>query len=146
VFSHDLEALRVIGKDGEEFVKEIKINGKNVKTLKKKNNSSSCVFWDENKEMCSIYKNRPFDCRAYPFDIYFIDGKYHWIVYSCNPKSEWQWTEKYLQMLENDKQFNEVMEKIDVYSDLTQINKLEKSKQYPFTVLREVRCKTNFIL
>ena len=49
-------------------------------------------------------------------------------------------------MLENDKQFNEVMEKIDVYSDLTQINKLEKSKQYPFTVLRSVRYKTNFIL
>jgi len=146
VFSHDLKDLKNIGKDGEEFVKEIKINGKNVKTFKKKNNSSICVFWDENKGMCSIYKNRPFDCRAYPFDIYYIDGKYHWIVYSCNPESEWRWTEKYLQMLENDKQFKEVMENIDVYSDLSQINKLEKSKQYPFTVLREVRWKTNFIL
>ena len=146
LFSHDLEDLRDIGKDGEEFIKEIKINGRNTKTLKKKDNSNICVFWDEVIGKCSIYKNRPFDCRAYPFDIYFIDGKYHWIVYSCNPESEWQWTEKYLQMLENDKQFNEVMENIDVYSDLTQINKLEKSKQYPFTVLREVRYKTNFIL
>ena len=146
VFSHDLKDLKNIGKGGEEFVKEIKINGRNVKTLKKKNNSSICVFWDENKGMCSIYKNRPFDCRAYPFDIYFIDGKYHWIVYSCNPESDWRWTEKYLQMLENDKQFKEVIENIDVYSDLTQINKLEKSKQYPFTVLREVRYKMNFIL
>jgi len=146
LFSHDLKDLKNIGKDGKEFVKEIKINGRNVKTLKKKDNSSICVFWNESKGMCSIYKNRPFDCRAYPFDIYFIDGKCHWIVYSCNPESEWRWTEKYLQMLENDKQFKEVMENIDVYSDLTQINKLEKSKQYPFTVLREVRYKTNFIL
>ena len=146
LFSHDLEDLKDIGKDSEEFVKEIKINGRNAKTLKKKDNSNICVFWDEVIGKCSIYKNRPFDCRAYPFDIYFIDGKYHWIVYSCNPESEWQWTEKYLQMLENDKQFNEVMENIDVYSDLTQINKLEKSKQYPFTVLRSVRYKTNFIL
>lgn len=146
LFSHDLEDLKAIGKEGAEFVKEVKINGKSIKTLRKKNNSSICVFWDEDKGICSIYKNRPFDCRAYPFDIHLIDGRYHWIVYSCNPKSDWGWSEKYLQMLENDKQFNEVMEKIDVYSDLTQINKLEKSKQYPFTVLREVRYKTNYIL
>jgi len=146
LFSHDLNELKKIGKDGEEFVKEIEIHGINVKTLKKKHDSNICVFWDEDKKMCSIYKNRPFDCRAYPFDIHFIDGKYHWIVYSCNPKSNWEWSEKYLQMLENDKQFNEVMGKIDAYSDLTQINKLEKSKQYPFTVLRQIRYKTNYIL
>jgi drug/metabolite transporter (DMT)-like permease/Fe-S-cluster containining protein len=139
VFSHDMADLEAIGKSGSEYIDEIKINGKNVKIIKKKNNSTVCAFFDEEKKRCTIYQNRPFDCRAYPFDIYLIDGEYHWIVYSCNPNSDWSWTEKHLEALENDVQFNEIMKDADVFSNLNQINTLDKSQKFEFTILREVK-------
>ncbi|MGI0027318.1 MAG: EamA family transporter [Nitrosopumilaceae archaeon] len=136
VFSQDLMDLKSIKKDGTEFIKEITINGKKINTIRKKNNSSTCTFWDETKQNCSIYNHRPFDCRIYPFDIYLIDGKYHWIVYSCNPESNWQWSEDYLQRLEEDSRFIEIIENIKNYSDLSEIKTLEY--EIPYTVLREV--------
>ena len=140
VFSHDLADLASIEKDGSKFIQKIKINGKDVNIIKKKENSNECVFWDSDTKRCTIYEKKPFDCRAYPFDIRFIDGKYRWIVYLCNLDSDWTWSEKYLEMLENDKQFSEVIEKIDIFTDPT-INALDKSQLIPFTVLREVNIK-----
>ena len=140
VFSHDLVDLSSIEKDRPQFIQEIKINGKKVNIIKKKDSSNECVFWDSNNKRCSIYEKRPFDCRAYPFDIRFINGKYRWIVYLCNLDSDWTWSEKYLEVLENDKQFREVIEKIDVFTDPL-INALDKSQRIPFTVLREVNIK-----
>lgn len=37
-----------------------------------------CVFFQNNK--CSIYENRPIDCRLFPFDFKEIDGEY-WLIY-----------------------------------------------------------------
>lgn len=141
VFSHDFEDLKAIGKHSDEFLKEVNVYGKKVKAIRKKENSNICMFWDEAKKMCSIYKNRPFDCRAYPFDIHLVDGKYHWIVYSCNPQSGWEWSEDYLKMLENDKQFEEVMEQIEIFAGHTRMILPQESDKTPFTILREVRYK-----
>lgn len=141
VFSHDFEDLKAIGKHSDEFLKEVNVYGKKVKAIRKKENSNICMFWDEAKKMCSIYKNRPFDCRAYPFDIHLVDGKYHWIVYSCNPQSGWGWSEDYLEMLENDKQFEEVMEQIEIFAGHTRMILPQESDKTPFTILREVRYK-----
>ena len=140
VFSHDLADLASIGKHSSKFIQKIKINGKDVNVIKKRNGSKECIFWDSESKLCSIYEKKPFDCRAYPFDIRFIEGKYRWIVYSCNLDSDWTWSEKYLEMLENDKQFKEVIEKIDVFTDPS-INVLDKSQLIPFIVLREVNIK-----
>lgn len=37
-----------------------------------------CIFFQNNK--CSIYKDRPIDCRLFPFDFKEIDGEY-WLIY-----------------------------------------------------------------
>jgi Fe-S-cluster containining protein len=140
VFSHDLEDLASIEKNGSQFIQKIKINDKDANIIRKKEGSNECTFWDSGNKRCSIYEKRPFDCRAYPFDIRFINGKYRWIVYLCNLDSDWTWSEKYLEMLEHDKQFDEVIEKIDVFTDPT-INALEKSQLIPFSILREVNMK-----
>ena len=136
LFSQDLINLQSIGKGGAEFIKETITNGIKIRTIRKKNNSTTCTFWDENEKKCSIYNHRPFDCRIYPFDIYLIDGKYHWIVYSCNPDSDWKWSEEYLQALEKDKRFTEVIENLKNYSDLSEIKTLQY--EVPYTILREI--------
>jgi hypothetical protein len=141
VFSYDFEDLKSIGKANDDFLKEVTVHGKKIKAIKKKNDSTSCMFWDDKKMMCSIYEKRPFDCRAYPFDIHLVNGKYHWIVYSCNPESNWTWSEEYLQSLENDKQFNEIMEKIEIFAGHTKMILPQESQKTPFIVLREVRYK-----
>ena len=143
IFSQDFKDLESIGKTSGEFLKEIAVQGEKIKTVKKKNDSTTCVFWDEKKRMCSIYEKRPFDCRAYPFDIHLVDGKYHWIVYSCNVESDWNWTEEYLQLLENDKQFKEIMEKIEIFAGHTKMVLPQESQKTPFTTLREVRYKNS---
>ncbi|MGI0027317.1 MAG: YkgJ family cysteine cluster protein [Nitrosopumilaceae archaeon] len=139
VFSNDFNALKSIGKSGTEYLQEVTIKGKKVSALKKKNNSNICVFWDEDKKMCSVYEKRPFDCRAYPFDIYLIDGKYHWIVYSCNPESNWQWSEDYLQELEKDMELNGVFNDIETFANNTELILPQELQKTSFTILREVR-------
>lgn len=37
-----------------------------------------CIFFQNNR--CSIYENRPIDCRLFPFDFKEIDGDY-WVIY-----------------------------------------------------------------
>jgi Fe-S-cluster containining protein len=137
VFASDLADLKSINKDNDDFLHNRNVNGVIIKAINKKPNSSVCIFWDEQKG-CSIYKQRPFDCRSYPFDILKIDGKFHWIVYSCNPQSDWKWTEEYLRSLEQDKTFAEVMEKIEIFSGNTLLVLPEESKKTPYVVLREV--------
>ena len=139
VFPNDLIALESIGKSGKEYLQEVIIKDKKLLAVKKKNNSNLCVFWDESKKMCSVYENRPFDCRAYPFDIYLINGKYHWIVYSCNPDSNWQWSEEYLQALEKDMESNEVFKEMETFANNTELILPHESQKTPFTVLREVK-------
>lgn len=141
VFSQDFADLKSIGKNNDKFLMEFEVSGKPIRAIRKKNNSDICVFWDEDKKICSIYQNRPFDCRAYPFDICMVGGKYHWIVYSCNMESDWQWTEEYLSMLENDKQFVEIMEKIDIFAGHTEMVLPQESKKTPYVVLRKVKYK-----
>lgn len=139
VFSSDLEDLKSINKASDEFLHDRNVNGVLIKAVNKKENSQVCVFWDEANYRCSIYQQRPFDCRAYPFDVLKINDKYYWIVYSCNPQSDWNWTEEYLKALEGDKAFDEVMEKIEIFSGNTGLILPTESKKTPYTILREVR-------
>ncbi len=142
VFESDLINLKSINKDNDDFLHDRNVNGNIIKAVNKKPNSNECIFWDE-KKGCSIYKQRPFDCRAYPFDILKIEGKFHWIAYSCNPQSDWQWTEDYLQMLEHDKAFSEVMKKIEIFAGNTSLILPDESKKTPYAILREVNGGTN---
>lgn len=144
LFSTDLEKLKSIGKFNDKFLKDLTINGKTVKTIKKKDDSSTCIFWDEENTQCSIYQNRPFDCRMFPFDVYSIEGKFYWVVYSCNPDSDWRWSEEYLRALEAEPQFDEIMENIDVFGDLTWLKSLKEAQKIPFTIIREVRWKKKY--
>lgn len=142
VFSGEYESLKSIGKSGDEYIQELTINNKTIKAVKKKEGSDICVFWDEEKKKCNIYENRPFDCRAYPFDISLIDGKYYWIVYSCNSDSDWKWSENYLQDLEEYIEKNEIFKDIETFAKNTELILPKESQKTPFTILREVKCRS----
>ena len=73
----------------------------------------------------------------YPFDIFKIERKYFWIVYTCNPHSNWKWSESYLQIFENSKEFADILENIDTYShiDFELQKKIDATKYF---VIREV--------
>lgn len=139
VFEGDYKRLKEIGKTSEKYLHWRNVKGKKIKALNKKKNSTQCIFWDENEKNCSIYEHRPFDCRAYPFDILRVNNKFHWIVYSCNPDSDWKWTDAYLEMFENDKSFEEIRKNMNTFSDNTELILPEEEKKTQYTVLREVR-------
>ena len=137
LFPTDIKKLKEINKYNDEYVKSVQVNEKTMETIRKKKDSTQCVFWDEGSRKCSIYKNRPFDCMIYPFDIFKIDGKYCWIVYTCNPNSNWKWSESYLQMFENSEEFTDILENIETYSyiDFELRKKIDKTN---YCVIREV--------
>jgi len=141
LFNTDIQKLKTIGKYDKDHIKVVTIEGKKVLTIRKKPNSTLCTFWDEKNQKCGIYDNRPFDCIMYPFDIFCINEKYFWVVYACNPQSSWHWTEEHLRMLENDPQFSEIIENIEVFSNLDEINNLKKLDELPYTILRQVNFK-----
>ena len=138
LFSQDIKNLEKIGKNSKNYVKQIQIKDLPVKVLQKKKNSQSCIFWDEEKSECSIYSQRPFDCRMYPFDIFLIENNYYWIVYSCNSSSDWTWCNQHLDELENEPQFIQILRNIEVFSDLGFLNNLSQDEKKPFTILRKV--------
>ncbi len=41
-------------------------------------NGNNCIFYNE---VCTIYDNRPLDCRLFPFDLKKIDEKYYLVLY-----------------------------------------------------------------
>lgn len=143
LFPRDIIKLKEINKYDNEHVKEIKIRGKTLKTIKKRNNSE-CVFWDNNKKKCAIYKNRPFDCMVFPFDIFTISGKYFWVVYSCNPDSDWKWSESYLQTFENSEEFKEIIDNIESYHGHIDVDRSIKNDKIEYTVIREVNSGKSF--
>ncbi len=63
VFGKDFEDLKKIGKANENYLKKITIKGMQVNAIKRKENSTNCIFWDDSGKKCSIYSQRPFDCR-----------------------------------------------------------------------------------
>jgi Fe-S-cluster containining protein len=142
LYPSDLARLKNAGKSENEFLKNIKINGNIIKTIKKKENSTACMFWDEDKRSCGIYNDRPFDCKMFPFDIVWTDNEYHWIVYSCNPDSNWAWTEEYLRKLEADPQFDEMMKNgAAIKATSENAEHLANIDEPPYAVLRKINWK-----
>ena len=138
LFENDVKNLIKIGKS--KFIEEIKVANLKVKSIKKKPDSTNCVFWDEVKKTCEIYENRPFDCRMFPFDIMKVKGEIVWILFSCNSESNWEWTEEHLKKLEEDPNFQVIMKNMDIFQHTLE-TEFSKEHHLPYTVLRKVNCK-----
>ena len=138
LYETDIKKLEETGKPVDSFVEEINVADTRVKSLKKKEGSTNCVFWDEKTSKCTAYDQRPFDCRMFPFDIMKIDGEYRWIVFSCNPKSDWEWSEEYLEKLERDPSFFEIMKNIDTFHHTLE-TEFSEEHSLPYVVLRKIK-------
>jgi len=137
LFPDDLEKLRTTGKSEEEYIQHIEIKGKKFKALKKKGNSNTCIFWDEEKQNCSVYDKKPFECNAFPFSLELVDDKCYWTIYSCNPDNDWKWSEDYLQILEKEIGFKQIMENIDYFNEHPD-KTLGLTNESKFIFIREV--------
>jgi Fe-S-cluster containining protein len=122
-----------IGNDG--FVEIVKFNKISTPVIKNKQNSNECYFWDSEKEQCSIYEHRPFDCKLFPFDIHEIDGKYMWVINSCNPDADWSWTDSILNSFEDNPSFPELVKTLKTYS----YPESTKNNLYEIKIIRPVK-------
>lgn len=61
----------------EKFANKITDNVYQMRRMTN-NESEGCIFYYNNE--CSIYEDRPIDCRLFPFDFKEIDGIY-WLIY-----------------------------------------------------------------
>jgi len=74
----------------------------------------------------------------FPFDIVKFKDEYYWILFSCNPQADWNWTEEHLINLESDPQFQDVIKNIDHFASYL-ISDFDNNVQVPFTVLRPIK-------
>ena len=140
LFDEDIKKLKDIKKASEEFIEEIRVADTTVKSLKKKKDSTNCVFWDSDSKNCTIYDHRPFDCKMFPFDIMKIDGEYRWIVFTCNINSDWEWSEKYLDKLEQDPSFDDIIKNMDIFHHTLETD-FSEDHPLPYVVLRKINHK-----
>lgn len=143
VFSKDLDLIKKEIPNYEDYLKIVEINDTPVKAIRKKNDTNECVFWDGATGGCQIYESRPIDCRMYPFDIFYVNDAYHWIVYSCNEKSDWTWSETHLKSLEDYDGFDDLMTNAKLFSEHTNMILPNESEKTPYTILRKVNWKNN---
>ncbi|MCV0400782.1 MAG: YkgJ family cysteine cluster protein [Nitrosopumilus sp.] len=143
VFPTELDLIKKNHSQYANYLQTVKINGVLINAITKKNNSNECVFWDGATGRCKIYESRPIDCRLYPFDILFVNGDYYWIVYSCNEKSDWNWSEIHLKSLEDYEGFDDLMNNIDSFSEHTKMILPNESEKTPYSILRKVNWKNN---
>ncbi len=69
------------GREESSFVRTEVVDGATAKFLRFKGDGSSCVFFDDRLSRCTVYADRPTDCRAFPFDLDLEDGRLYWIKY-----------------------------------------------------------------
>ena len=143
VFPMDFKKITKIDSQYIQHVQTIEIDGIKTMALKKKDNSTHCIFWDDDISGCTIYESRPIDCKLYPFDILYLNNSYHWIIYSCNQNSDWKWSEDYLKTLENDEGFSELMKNIDTFAAHTNMILPTESKKTPYVILRKINLPKN---
>ena len=74
------EIARLTKKNIDEFAKKL---SEHLYQMKRTDDDEKkgCIFFINNK--CSVYDNRPIDCRLFPFDFKEIDGEY-WVIYYDN--------------------------------------------------------------
>ncbi len=86
-------------------------------------NNNKCIFWRNGR--CSIYKNRPLDCRLYPFDIIKKDSKYYLVLYQLDCISDYKIVEDFNCI---DNLIDEIKPWIEAYIDDRNYTKMKKLK------------------
>lgn len=132
------QIMKTTEKDQSKFSKRVSHEGKFITVLKKKKKSTNCIFWNEKTKQCSIYNERPFDCQMFPFDIYYLNKDFYWVIYSCNDLVDWGWTEEYLQGLESNPMFDLTMKNTIEYKHYSYLG-IDEAEDYQYTVLRKVK-------
>jgi len=144
LFPNDLKKLDKIGKNNSDYVQILKLNEtQQLKQIKRKPNTNECIFFDKEKNGCGIYEHRPLDCEIYPFDVDVIDGVAWWVVYSCNPNSDWKWAESYLEKFESRSELIELLNCSDIYQTYLSMGFTDKSK--PKIKIRKVKLTTTIM-
>lgn len=102
---------------------------KNLFSLKL--NGKNCIFYIDSK--CSIYNNRPIDCRLYPFDIIKIEKKYYLILYLLECINY----ESFLhEKIDVEALINDVIPWIDEFTDEKNFTKMKNKK---YRIIREIK-------
>ena len=47
------------------------------------NTQNSCIFFNQ-KGLCDINNEKPFDCRLFPFDIWKLNKKFTWVIWKVD--------------------------------------------------------------
>lgn len=107
------------------------------KKLVKINTCHPCSFFNK-EQLCDVHKDRPFDCRFFPFDILKLDGKFYWIIWKVNCPMLVNGKEKFEEILAEHEQHLVPFFKahLDNYS---QFRLAELLSKYEYEVIREVK-------
>ncbi|MCK9596012.1 YkgJ family cysteine cluster protein [Candidatus Pacearchaeota archaeon] len=103
---------------------------------------NSCIFLDSAGK-CTVYDDRPFECRIFPFDIQEIDGKFLWVIWTNCPASSKVDCAKMIDYFENTFSKKWPKEYITEYVNYHKLNQPIKYSKNTFKIIREVNWPTD---
>jgi len=98
----------------------------------------SCIFLDSSS-ICSVYKDRPFECRIFPFDIQEVGGRFFWVIWYTCPATPRLDNKKMLDSFEKEFTKNWTNDYIKEYVKYHKLNQPKKYSKDKFKIIREVR-------
>lgn len=102
----------------------------NLKTIEGK-----CIFLKNGK--CSIYQNRPIDCKLFPFDIIKQNSNYYLILYLLNC---YDYSNIQEEMSNLDNLINSIIPWIEKFTDERNYTKMKKLK---YKIIKEISTFNN---
>ncbi len=103
--------------------------------LPKINTSYPCSYFDK-EELCEVYKERPYDCRFFPFDIANLNNKLFWIYWNINCMII---DEKIFEPYLREHEQNLIPQFTNYLGKYAEFRFEELYKKYSYNILREVK-------
>jgi len=108
----------------------------NVVSFVSPREGNGCRFHDTASGRCNIYEVRPIDCRLYPLDVLFKDGKYFWIL--------WQYCEVTPEDLQALLAYGEaILSSIGEHLHDFATVPLDTMDNNPFEIVKEIKSKSD---
>lgn len=120
----ELNKIKDIAKNNNFFTK-VDDNLFNLKTY-----NGECIFYKEGK--CSIYQNRPTDCKLFPFDIIKKNSRYYLILYLLNC---YDYGDIQKESINLDNLIDEIIPWIDNFTDKRNYTKMKKLE---YQIIKEI--------
>jgi len=119
------------------FASDIELKKLNVKKINQKEDGS-CIFQNKSGN-CTVYEERPFECRIFPLDIMEINNKLYWVIWDICSATEGINYNNILENIETNFPKKWSLKYIQDYTEYHKLNQPIKYSKATFKIIKELK-------